>query len=291
MATAAAAMSQQIEIVRERFDDRAHVVEAAGDEPLLQRGARDVEAPCAQRGRRRQRDDLDRLLRQPLDRAQHAPLARIDQRDRHALAADAAGAADAVHVDFGRGRDVVVDDVRDVIDVEAARRDVGGDEHVGLLLPEELHDAVALLLFHAAVERLRAVAVRFERVGQLVHLDARAAEDDRRRRVLEFEHARERVGLLRPRDDVGGLPHARQLAGRALLALDRHPCAGCLQVAQRDRAIRGAIVAAKSAVCRVAGVAFRIASRSSAKPMSSISSASSSTSTSSASSFSVCRRR
>ena len=44
-------------------------------------------------------------------------------------------------------------------------------------------------------------------------------------------------------------------------------------------AIRGAMVAAKSAVCRVEGVACRMVSMSSAKPMSSISSASSSTTT------------
>ena len=47
-------------------------------------------------------------------------------------------------------------------------------------------------------------------------------------------------------------------------------------------AMRGAHVAANSAVCRVGGVAATMASMSSAKPMSSISSASSSTSTSSA---------
>ena len=88
-----------------------------------------------------------------------AALARIDQRDGHALAADATRAADAVDVDLGRRRDVVVDHVRHVIDVEAARRDVGRDQHVGLLLPEQLHDAIALLLLHAAVQRLGAVAV------------------------------------------------------------------------------------------------------------------------------------
>ena len=54
--------------------------------------------------------------------------------------------------------------------------------------------------------------------------------------------------------------------------------------------LRGANVAANSAVCRSAGVAVRIASRSSAKPMSSISSASSSTRTSRADRSSVSRR-
>ena len=91
----------QFEIMRERLDHGAHVVEPARDQPFLQRGARDVEASRAKRGRRRQRRDLDRLLGQALDRPQHAPLTRIDQRDGHALTADAAGAADAVDVHLG----------------------------------------------------------------------------------------------------------------------------------------------------------------------------------------------
>ena len=51
-----------------------------------------------------------------------------DERDGRAVAADAAGAADAVHVDLGLVGQLVVDDVADVRDVEAARRDVGRHE-------------------------------------------------------------------------------------------------------------------------------------------------------------------
>ena len=58
-------------------------------------------------------------------------------------AADAARAADAVHVDVGRGRDVEVDDVGDRRDVEAARRDVGRDEDLHALVLERDHHAVA----------------------------------------------------------------------------------------------------------------------------------------------------
>ena len=58
-------------------------------------------------------------------------LARLGQRDRHALAPGAADAADAVHVGLGRRRDVVVDDVGELVDVEAAGGDVGGDQQLG----------------------------------------------------------------------------------------------------------------------------------------------------------------
>ena len=53
------------------------------------------------------------------------------ERDRHAFAPGAAGPADAMDVRLGRGRHVVVDDVRQLRDVEAARGDVGRDEQIG----------------------------------------------------------------------------------------------------------------------------------------------------------------
>ena len=59
-------------------------------------------------------------------------LARRDQRDRLARASGAAGAADPVDIALGVERDVVVDDVRDVLDVQPARRDVGRDQDVDL---------------------------------------------------------------------------------------------------------------------------------------------------------------
>ena len=53
------------------------------------------------------------------------------ERDAGAGAAGAAGAADAVDVGLVVGRRVEVDDVGDVVDVEAAGGDVGRDERVG----------------------------------------------------------------------------------------------------------------------------------------------------------------
>ena len=66
-----------------------------------------------------------------LDRLEQPVLARLGERDRDALAAGPADPADAVHVGLRRRRHVVVDDVGEVVDVEAARGDVGGDEQVG----------------------------------------------------------------------------------------------------------------------------------------------------------------
>ena len=211
-----------VELVRERLDDDARVIEVAGDQALAQRRARDVEPPGAEVGDRRDRRDLDLLLRCGFDGAEQAVLARLGERDGGAAAPGAPGPADAVDVRFGGGRHVVVDDVRQLFDVEAARRDVGGDEQVGLAVAEAAHHAVALPLLHAAVQRLGAVAVRVERLDERIDLEPRAAEHERRVGVLHVEDAVERRRLVRPRHDVGDLADARQLAGGGLLARDRH---------------------------------------------------------------------
>ena len=98
---------------------------------------------------------LDGLARGALDRAQHAALARRHEQDRLAGAAGAAGAADAVHVALGVVRDVVVQHVADAVHVEAARGDVGGDQHVDAAVLQLLHGLLALLLLDVAVERGR----------------------------------------------------------------------------------------------------------------------------------------
>ena len=56
-------------------------------------------------------------------------LVRIGERQRVAGGVVAAGTADAVHVAVDVARHFVVDDEADVFDVEAARGDVGRDEH------------------------------------------------------------------------------------------------------------------------------------------------------------------
>ena len=82
------------------------------------------------------------------------------ERDRDAGLAGAAGAADAVDVGLRALRDVVVDDVADIRDIETAGGDVGRDQDIGLTGAEAAHDAVALGLGEIAVERLGRVAAR-----------------------------------------------------------------------------------------------------------------------------------
>ena len=149
-------------------------------------------------------------------------LARLGEGDRHALASGAAGAADAMHVGLGRLGDIEVDDVGDVLDVEPARRHVGRDEHIDGAAAGALHDAVALELVQSPVQRLHPIAAARQALGEAVDLVTGAAEDEREGRRLEVEHQPEGGHLLRAGEDVGGLAHLGERAGRRLLGEHQH---------------------------------------------------------------------
>ena len=139
-------------------------------------------------------------------------LARVHQRDRHADTPRAADAADAVHVGLGRCRHVVVHDVRERPDVQPSRGHVGRHDQVGRAAPQPRHDPLALLLVHAAVQRLGAVAAAAEGLGELVDLHPPAAEDEGGLRALHVQDPPQRRGLVGGLDDVRDLPHQRGLA-------------------------------------------------------------------------------
>src|SRR5205085_7696242 len=72
--------------------------------------------------------ELRVVTQPPGDAARLGLLVGQDERDRRAAAAGPAGAAGAVDVALVLVRRIEVDHVRDVVEVEAARGDVGGDE-------------------------------------------------------------------------------------------------------------------------------------------------------------------
>ena len=85
---------------------------------------------------------------------QHREVIFPDESDGLASVADAARAADAVDVFLEIAGHVVVDDVRDLRDIQAARRHVCGDQHLELAGAERAHHRLALVLPHAAVDGL-----------------------------------------------------------------------------------------------------------------------------------------
>ena len=72
----------------------------------------------------------DLALDQPLDVAQEGVLVDADERNGFAGRAGAPRAADPVHVVLGDVGQVVVDDMRQLLDVDAARGDVGRAQHL-----------------------------------------------------------------------------------------------------------------------------------------------------------------
>src|ERR1700733_10529874 len=71
----------------------------------------------------------NRAANEPLDGVQVRDFVTIAERNGHSRRPRAAGAADAMHIRFGLVGQIVVDDVSDAVDVDAAAGDVGGDQH------------------------------------------------------------------------------------------------------------------------------------------------------------------
>ena len=250
------------------------VVEIVGRQRLANGGDGLLDLAGAQVGDRGHALDRDLLLGQLLDVEQQSLLARLGERDGHTLATGSADTTDAVHVALRGRRHVVVDHVRQRVDIEPACGDVGRDQQLGGAVAKAAHDAVALRLIHSAVQRLGAISATVHRLGQLVDLDARAAEDERGLWALRCrgcDRARRACASAAPctrsaeSSAVPGVVSPRPIWMRT----------GSRWYFRARALMRAGIVAENSTVCRSSGVACRMESMSSAKPMSSISSASS----------------
>ena len=93
---------------------------------------------------------------------------RRHEADRLAAATGPAGAANAVDVVVGRARQVEVDDHRQGLDVQAARGDVGGHQHLHLLRLERIERAGASALAQVAMEGRGAQAQAGQLAGHQV---------------------------------------------------------------------------------------------------------------------------
>ncbi len=94
----------------------------------------------------------------------------------HALRA--AGAADAVNVVLGMMRHVEVDDVADLLDVDSARGDVGGDHHFVAAAAETVQCLLALVLGAVGVKHRDGMAFLMELARDAVGAVLGAAEDE-----------------------------------------------------------------------------------------------------------------
>ena len=103
--------------------------------------------------RGRTAEDGEPAAQEPLDLREHRALAGVAERDGLARRAGAPGAADAMDVILRGLRQLEVEDVRDAVDVDAAGRDVGRDQHARGAAPERFERPLARPLRLVAVDR------------------------------------------------------------------------------------------------------------------------------------------
>ena len=103
----------------------------------------------------------------------------VTKAPRHAVSARASGSADSVDVDLGIFGEVVVDDVADAVDIEAAGRKVAGHQDAQVAASESIHHLVSLALDHVPVD---GVGIDVLAVQELCHVVDRAfgATEDHR---------------------------------------------------------------------------------------------------------------
>jgi hypothetical protein len=110
----------------------------------------------------------DRLPDEALDRSQLTTLIRVAQRDGYAPSAGAGRAANAVDVSLRDVRQLIVDDVRHLIDVDAAGGDVGRHQRSHPRHAQVRERMLALGLTFVAVDGGNADARRTEVTGDPV---------------------------------------------------------------------------------------------------------------------------
>jgi hypothetical protein len=123
-------------LLRQLCDHQSVRVTGAGRDRLAQRLHERLASSRRQVRRARQAQRLQLPVDLALDRTQQPGLPGIDERDRLPLPAHPSGSADPVDVRVCIVGNVVIDDVRDVGDVQPSRRDISSDEQLRPPLPE-----------------------------------------------------------------------------------------------------------------------------------------------------------
>ena len=118
------------------------------------------------------------------------------QGDGGAGVSCAAGAPDAVDKGHGIIGNLVVDDVGDIVDVDAARRDIGGDEDVHLARADGLQGLLPGLLAQVTVYGADAEAALSKVIGQLRGRAFGAGKDDAATSALGLQYMRDDRHLI-----------------------------------------------------------------------------------------------
>ena len=108
----------------------------------------------------------------------------------------AARAPDAMDVVLGMLRDVVVDDMADVRDVQSARGDVGGDEHLEFTFTKTFQRLLAFLLRAVGMQNGHRMIRALEQTCNAIRAVLCAAENEHGIVIHALEQLDEQVGFL-----------------------------------------------------------------------------------------------
>ena len=175
-------------------------IEFAGFQTLLEVVENEVRAAAFDLLDGRNPLALDDRAGVALDRLETIDFTAVNKAHRTARAAGAAGAADAVDVVFRVGRQVVVEDDVDFLDVESAGCDVGGDEDFHGTVAEALENAFAHLLGDVAVKAVGGVAPVDEVFSAFIDRALGVAENNPETGRVHVENAGKHL-------DFGALAH------------------------------------------------------------------------------------
>jgi len=128
-------------------------------------------------------------------------------------------ATDAVHVGLRFVRDIKVDDVADVLDVDTASGDVGRHEHAKLPRPKRLEGVHALTLAAVPVDDARLNPAAIELAAEVIGPVFGSREDEDARHRLVLQEVEEEVRLEMGRDGKGKMGHSHR-GDRSFLDLD-----------------------------------------------------------------------
>lgn len=113
-----------------------------------------------------------------LDLTHHAHVIGGDKVDSNTLSAETTTTTDTVDVVLPVGREIVVDDQGNLLDIDTTGQQVSGNQNTRGAGTELLHNQVTLSLVHVTVHGRDGEVAGSELVGKPVDLAASVAEDD-----------------------------------------------------------------------------------------------------------------
>jgi hypothetical protein len=113
-----------------------------------------------------------------LDLSHHADIISGDEVDGHTLTTETTTTTDTMNVVLTVGGKIVVDDKRDLLNVDATSEKISSDQDSRRARSELLHDDVSLSLLHVAMHSRDGEVTSSQLVGEPVDLSSGVAEDD-----------------------------------------------------------------------------------------------------------------